>query len=78
MPITCLENVISNAERRALTQGENSAVPRPSDIYAGLTSLTGKFELEYEGELRGAENIARDVIRQANARVFKSISMMCP
>ena len=71
MPITCLENVISNAERRALTQGEKTAVPRPSDIYAGLTSLTGKFELEYEGELRGAENIARDVIRQANARVFK-------
>jgi len=71
MPITCLENVISNAERRALTRGEKMAVPRPSDIYAGLTSLTGKFELEYEGELRGAENIARDVIRQANARVFK-------
>jgi len=71
MPITCLENVISNAERRALTKGEKMAVPRPSDIYAGLTSLTGKFELEYEGELRGAENIARDVIRQANARVFK-------
>ena len=71
MPITCLENVISNAERRTLTRGEKIAVPRPSDIYAGLTSLTGKFELEYEGELRGAENIARDVIRQANARVFK-------
>jgi magnesium chelatase subunit I len=71
MPITCLENVVSNAERRALTKGEKAAVPRPSDIYAGLTSLTGKFELEYEGELRGAENIARDVIRQANARVFK-------
>jgi magnesium chelatase subunit I len=71
MPITCLENVISNAERRALVKGEKLAVPRPSDIYAGLTSLTGKFELEYEGELRGAENVARDVIRQATARVFK-------
>ncbi|MCL5004913.1 MAG: magnesium chelatase [Acidobacteria bacterium] len=71
MPITCLENVISNAERRALVKGEKVAVPRPSDIYAGLTSLTGKFELEYEGELRGAENVARDVIRQATARVFR-------
>jgi len=71
MPITCLENVISNAERRALVKREKLAVPRPSDIYAGLTSLTGKFELEYEGELRGAENVARDVIRQATARVFK-------
>ncbi len=71
MPITCLENVISNAERRTVLQGEKLAVPRPSDIYAGLSSLTGKFELEYEGELRGAENVARDVIRQATARVFK-------
>src|SRR5205085_4827419 len=34
-------------------------------------SLTGKFELEYEGELKGADTVARDVIRLATARVFK-------
>ncbi|MBI1940361.1 MAG: magnesium chelatase, partial [Acidobacteria bacterium] len=71
MPITCLENVVSNAERRALVHGEEKVVPRPSDIYEALPSLTGKFELEYEGELRGADNVARDIIRQATARVFK-------
>jgi magnesium chelatase subunit I len=71
MPITCLENVISNAERRALIHGEEKVVPRPSDIYEALPSLTGKFELEYEGEMRGADNVARDVIRQATARIFK-------
>jgi magnesium chelatase subunit I len=71
MPITCLENVVSNAERRALLHRENKVVPRPSDIYEALPSLTGKFELEYEGELRGADNVARDVIRQATARIFK-------
>ena len=30
-------------------------VPRVTDIYAALPSITGKFELEYEGELHGAE-----------------------
>ncbi len=71
MPITCLENVVSNAEFRALKNGEVKVVPRPSDIYAALPSLTGKFELEYEGEMRGAENVARDIIRQATAKIFK-------
>jgi magnesium chelatase subunit I len=71
MPITCLENVISNAEQRALSCRERNVVPRCGDIYAALPSLTGKFELEYEGELRGADAVARDIIRQATARVFK-------
>ncbi len=71
VPITCLENVVSNAERRALKNREQKIVPRPSDIYTALPSLTGKFELEYEGEMRGAENVARDIIRQASARTFK-------
>jgi magnesium chelatase subunit I len=71
MPITCLENVLSSAEYRALKNHEGKAVPRPADIYAALPSLTGKLELEYEGEVRGADTVARDVIRQATARIFK-------
>jgi magnesium chelatase subunit I len=71
MPITCLENVLSNAERRALMNKEELVVPRFSDIYAALPSMTGKFELEYEGELKGADTVAREIIRQAAARVFK-------
>ena len=55
LPITTLELVVSNAERRALANGEKVAVPRVTDLYAALPSITGKFELEYEGELRGAE-----------------------
>ena len=46
-------------------------VPRPADIYTAMPSLTGKVELEYEGELRGTDTVARDVIRQAIAKVFK-------
>ena len=70
LPISCLENVISNAERRALTCGESIIVPRVSDIYASLPSITGKFELEYEGELRGGERVARELIRGAVARIY--------
>ena len=71
MPITCLENAVSNAERRALINAEPAAAVRIADVYAALPSITGKFELEYEGELRGAAQVARDVIRTAVARVFE-------
>ena len=70
LPITTLELVVSNAERRALAHAETLVVPRVTDVYAALPSITGKFELEYEGELRGAEQIARDLIRSAVGAVF--------
>lgn len=70
LPITCLENVLSNAERRALTAGEDAVVARVTDIYSALPSITGKFELEYEGELKGADSVARDLIRSAVRHVF--------
>ena len=69
LPITTLELVTSNAERRALAAGEHVVVPRVSDLYAALPSITGKFELEYEGELKGAETVARELIRGAVATV---------
>ena len=47
LPITTLELVVSNAERRALSTGEKVVVPRVTDVYAALPSITGKFELEY-------------------------------
>ncbi len=72
LPISTLELVVSNAERRALLNREPVAVPRVTDLYAALPSITGKFELEYEGELRGAEQVARDLIRSAVGTVFSS------
>ncbi|HEV8395425.1 MAG TPA: hypothetical protein VGQ37_14195 [Vicinamibacterales bacterium] len=69
LPISVMENVISNAERRAIVSGEAIAVPRVTDVYAALPSMTGKFELEYEGELKGAEAIARELVRNAVANV---------
>lgn len=70
LPITCLENVVSNAERRALATGERPAVARITDIYAALPSITGKLELEYEGELKGADQVALDLIRRAVRHAF--------
>jgi len=73
LPITTLELVVSNAERRALANSEALVVPRVTDIYAALPSITGKFELEYEGELRGAETVARDLIRSAVGTIFTGL-----
>jgi magnesium chelatase subunit I len=70
LAITCLENVLSNAERRALTNGEQPVVARVTDVFAALPSITGKFEMEYEGELKGADNVARELIRSSVANVF--------
>src|SRR5690242_14538883 len=69
LPISAMENVVSNAERRALMAGEDTAVPRVTDVYAALPSITGKFEMEYEGELKGADVVGRDLIRAAVANV---------
>jgi magnesium chelatase subunit I len=72
MPISVLENAVSNAERRALMNGEGEVVPRPTDVYAALPSITGKMELEYEGELVGADRIAHELIAAAAAETFES------
>jgi magnesium chelatase subunit I len=70
LPISALENVVSNAERRAVQAREELAVPRVLDIYAALPSITGKLELEYEGELKGGEVVARELVRQSVGKVY--------
>lgn len=69
LPISCLENVVSNAERRGLLNKEH-AVAKIADIYYALPSIIGKLELEYEGELKGAEAVAREIIRAAISQTF--------
>src|SRR5947207_1265981 len=70
LPISCMENVISNAERRAIHHQEKVTVPRIGDIYAALPAITGKLELEYEGEMKGADHVSRELIRSAIAKTF--------
>jgi magnesium chelatase subunit I len=70
LPISCMENVISNAERRALRNEEKTVVPRISDVYAAMPAITGKLELEYEGEMKGADNVSKELIRTAIAKTY--------
>jgi len=71
LPISVMESAVSNAERRSLLTGESEIVPRISDIYAAIPSMTGKMELEYEGEQIGANRIAKDLIKRATGEVFE-------
>src|ERR1700751_3206382 len=70
LPISAMENVVSNAERRAIRNDEKVVVPRFSDVYAALPAITGKLELEYEGEMKGADYVGRELIRAAIAKTY--------
>src|SRR6201984_3664497 len=56
LPIACVEAVASNAEQRAVRNHEARSSTRLADVHAAMPSITGKLELEYEGELKGADN----------------------
>jgi magnesium chelatase subunit I len=70
LPISTLDLVVSNAERRSIVNREPLAVPRVSDIYAAMPGMTGKLELEYEGEMKGADTVVRDLIRGAVGKIY--------
>ncbi len=70
LPIATLELAVSNAERRALMHGETRVAPRVGDLYTALPGITGKLELEYEGEMKGADTVVRDIVRAAIGKVF--------
>ncbi len=72
LPITAIESVVSNAEQRAIVAGDDEAVPRIVDVYSALPAITGKIELEYEGELVGGAVIARELIRRACDATLRS------
>ncbi len=70
MPISALELLASNLERRALAHGEDSAHPRLADFQMLLPAITGKVEMVYEGEQKGAEMVARQIIGDAVRAFF--------
>lgn len=70
LPISTMELMISSAERRALVHSEPLAFPRLSDLYAALPGITGKLELEYEGEMRGADTVVRELIHSAVGKIY--------
>jgi magnesium chelatase subunit I len=70
LPISTLELMVSSAERRALIHTEPLVLPRISDLYAALPGITGKLELEYEGEMRGADTVVHELIQTAVGKIF--------
>ena len=70
LTIAALENVVSNAEHRALANGETTGVPRVCDLYAALPAVTGKIELVYEGEQEGPAAVSRRVLGDAVQQLF--------
>jgi len=70
LTISCVENMISNAERRAVMFGETTIIPRICDVFAALAAVTGKIELVYEGEQEGVTNVSKGLLGKAIKQVF--------
>ena len=70
MPISAIEILVSNLERRGLKNGEKRVSPRLCDLPATLPAITGKVEMVYEGEQQGAEVVAKKLIGAAVKKLF--------
>lgn len=71
MTISAMENLISNAERRAILLGEDIVVPRICDLPHVLPGLTGKLELVFEGEQEGSVKVGKALLGKAVRETFK-------
>lgn len=71
MPISAMENLISNAERRAIINNEHIIFPRITDLYSALPGMTGKIELVFEGEQEGSVKVSKALIGKSIREVFK-------
>jgi magnesium chelatase subunit I len=66
-----MENLVSNAERRAIVTQDANIVPRISDLPHVLPGMTGKVELVFEGEQEGPTKVGKALIGKAVREVFK-------
>jgi magnesium chelatase subunit I len=64
------ESVLSNAEKRAVRNGESEIVPRLSDLHALHASTAGKIEIEYAAEERTESDIIERLVNRAILAVF--------
>jgi magnesium chelatase subunit I len=68
--INNLETVTSNAEKRAVINGENEIVPRLSDLHSAYASTAGKIELEYVGEDKKEDDLIERLVNRAVLKIF--------
>jgi magnesium chelatase subunit I len=71
LTIAAIENLVSNAERRAIANGDTRVAPRISDLPHVLPGMTGKIELVFEGEQEGPVRVGRALVGKAVRTVFK-------
>ncbi|HJY63451.1 MAG TPA: magnesium chelatase [Ignavibacteria bacterium] len=71
LTISAMENLISNAERRALLNGEKIIFPRITDLNSILPGMTGKIELVFEGEQEGSVKVSKALIGKSVREIFK-------
>ncbi len=71
MTISAMENLVSNAERRAILTNDNCIAPRICDLPHVLPGMTGKIELVFEGEQEGPAKVGRALVGKAVREVFK-------
>jgi len=71
MSIAAMENLVSNAERRAILLNDTRIVPRICDLAHVLPGMTGKIELVFEGEQEGPLKVGKALIGKAVRDVFK-------
>ncbi len=71
MTIAAMENLVSNAERRAILTNDGCLVPRICDLPHVLPGMTGKVELVFEGEQEGPTKVGKALVGKAVREVFK-------
>jgi magnesium chelatase subunit I len=70
MSIANLENVISNAERRAIVNRERFVVPRVSDLASAAASSRGKLELTMSEDEGHEDKLIHRIVDEAVKNVF--------
>lgn len=70
LTISAMENLLSTAERRMLSNQDSKSCLRFSDIYGIIPAITGKVELVYEGEQEGGRIVAMNLIGKACRSLF--------
>ncbi|HCA79749.1 MAG TPA: magnesium chelatase [Bacteroidetes bacterium] len=69
--ISAMENLLSNAERRAIMVGDRVIAPRICDLAHSLPGMTGKVELVFEGEQEGPVKVSKALVGKAVRAIFK-------
>jgi magnesium chelatase subunit I len=68
--INNFESIISNAEKRAVRNGDPEIVPRLSDLHSLYASTAGKLELEYVGEDKKEDDLIERLVNRAVLKIF--------